>query len=286
MTSYSVIIPALNEEEGISDVLRRVSALAPRPEIIVVDDGSTDATRQKAEEAGATVLHHPAPAGYGRSLKDGIRAAKNEIVCITDADGTYPIEMIPTLVADIERGFDMSVGARTGRHYRGTFLKMPARIVFQWLVEFTTGRHIPDINSGLRAMKRSDVLAAEHDICNGFSFTTTITLIELLTGKIVNYTPIPYEKRAGRSKVKIIRDSLRTLQYIVEVIATYNPLKLFVLLSGFLGVLSILSVAEFLVFLEPWFLIFAAVFLVGSFLLFGLGLHAHVNARSSRLTRG
>lgn len=282
MTSYSVIIPALNEEEGITAVLDRLKALSPRPEIIVVDDGSSDKTGEKAKAAGATVIRHPMPGGYGRSLKDGIRAASNEIVCITDADGTYPVERLPELAADIEAGFDMSVGARTGKHYRGSLLKMPARIVFKWLVEFTTGRLIPDINSGLRAMRKSDVLAVERDLCNGFSFTTTITLIQLLTGKFVKYTPIDYAKRAGRSKVHIIQDSLRTLQYIVEVIATYNPLKLFILLSGFLGFLAVFAMVEFFLFLEPWFLIFAAIFLVGSAILFGFGLHAHVNARSSR----
>lgn len=282
MTPYSVIIPALNEEEGIVGVLERLKALSPRPEIIVVDDGSTDRTGERARSAGATVIRHPMPGGYGRSLKDGIRAASNEIVCITDADGTYPVERLPELVADIANGFDMSVGARTGRHYRGSLLKMPARIVFKWLVEFTTGRLIPDINSGLRAMRKADVLAVEQDLCNGFSFTTTITLIEFLTGKFVKYTPIDYAKRAGRSKVHIIQDSLRTLQYIVEVIATYNPLKLFVLLSGFLGFLTVAAVVEFFLFLEPWFLIFASVFLVGACILFAFGLHAHVNARSSR----
>lgn len=271
-SSYSVIVPALNEEAGIATVLDRLNALTPKPEVIVVDDGSTDKTGEIARSKGATVLRHPAPGGYGRSLKDGINAATHDIVMITDADGTYPIERMPEFLALMEQGFDMVVGARQGRHYRGSFFKMPARIVFKWLVEFATGRRIPDINSGLRAFRKSGVQPFEQDLCNGFSFTTTITLIYCLTGKFLTYVPIDYAARAGRSKVKIIHDTLRTMQYITEVIATYNPLKLYVLMSGVLAIFAALSIAEFFLFAEPFFLLFAALFFIGAFLVFAIGL--------------
>ncbi len=271
-SSYSVIVPALNEEAGIAAVLDRLNALSPRPEIIVVDDGSTDRTGEIARGKGATVLRHPAAGGYGRSLKDGIKAATNDIVMITDADGTYPVERLPEFLALIERGFDMVVGARQGRHYRGSFFKMPARIVFKWLVEFATGRRIPDINSGLRAFRKSGVLPFMKDLCNGFSFTTTITLIYCLTGKFLTYVPIEYAARAGRSKVKIIHDTLRTMQYITEVIATYNPLKLFVLMAGVLLAFAMLSIIEFFVLSELFFLLFAALFFIGACIVFAIGL--------------
>lgn len=230
MAQVSIVIPAFNEQDGIGRVLNALSALPGAPEVVVVDDGSTDETATAARAAGAVVVRHPANAGYGASLKSGIRAASNDIIVITDADGTYPINRIPDLVETFEQGFDMVVGARQGREYQGSFLKMPARAVFKMLVEFTTGRSIPDINSGLRVFRKSTVLPHFPEICNGFSFTTTITLIYMLTGKLVTYRPIAYEKRVGRSKVKIFRDSVRTLQYIVECIVRYNPLKLFLLL--------------------------------------------------------
>ncbi len=228
---YSVIVPALNEEQGIASVIRRLQRLSPSPEIIVVDDGSSDRTAEIALTEGAKVVPHPVPSGYGRSLKDGIHAASHDIIAITDADGTYPVERLTDLLSVLERGADMVVGARQGKYYRGTFLKMPARVVFKWLVEFTTGRSIPDINSGLRVFRRSQVLPYFDALCNGFSFTTTITLIYSLTGKIICYEPIDYGKRSGASKVRIIRDSLRTLQYITETIARFNPIKLFLLLT-------------------------------------------------------
>ncbi len=282
MSSYSVIIPALNEEGGIAAVIDRLQALSPRPEIIVVDDGSTDKTGEIAKSKGAVVIRHPSPGGYGRSLKDGLRVATNELTAIADADGTYPVERIPELIASLEDGYDMVVGARHGKHYRGAFLKMPARIVFKWLVEFTTGRRVPDINSGLRSFRKTEVLKYEEDLCNGFSFTTTITLIYLLTGKFVRYVPIDYGARKGRSKVRIIQDSLRTLQYITEVIVTYNPLKLFVLMSGFLGFFVALSLLEFFIMLDPFFLLLASLFLIGAVLTFGMGLLAHIRMKSSR----
>jgi glycosyltransferase involved in cell wall biosynthesis len=285
MSSYTVIIPALNEAAGIGAVLDRVNALSPKPEVVVVDDGSTDNTGEIAKSKGAVVIRHPAPGGYGRSLKDGARAASNDIIAVTDADGTYPIERIPDLVGQLEKGFDMAVGARHGKHYRGAFLKMPARIVFKWLVEFTTGRRIPDINSGLRAFRRSEMQKYEDDLCNGFSFTTTITLIYLLTGKFVTYLQIDYGARVGKSKVRIIQDSLRTLQYITEVIATYNPLKLFALLSAILGGFALLSLIEFFVVSEIAFLLFFSIFFVGSLITFGMGVSAHIEARKSRMMK-
>ncbi len=282
MTSYSVVIPALNEEGAIVGTLQRLLALQPVPEVIVVNDGSSDATASYATKNGAKVLSHPTPAGYGRSLKDGIRAASNDIVVITDADGTYPVERIPELVHSVERGFDMCVGARQGKHYRGSFFKMPARLVFKWLVEFTTGRVIPDINSGLRAFRKKDALSLESDLCNAFSYTTTITLIYFLTGRFIQYIPIEYGARVGKSKVRIVRDSLRTLQYIIEVIALYNPLKLFILLTGFSVFFSVIFFVEGLYFLQPFFLFLSVLFLLSSLLIFGGGIIAHILSSKRR----
>ncbi len=272
MTSYSVIIPAFNEEGAIAPVIDAIRALPGNPEVIVVDDGSTDKTADVARSRGATVVRHPGNAGYGKSVMDGILAARNEAIVITDADGTYPVERIPEFVAKLDEGFDMAVGARSGPAYRGTFLKMPARIALKWLVEFVTGRHIPDINSGLRSFKKSTVVPYFPHLCQGFSFTTTITLIYMLTAKLVTYMPIAYHKRVGHSKVRIIRDSLRTLQYVTEVVATYNPLKLFLLLSMACGSAGVLLLVLSAFFAHSFLTILGSVLLLGAVLLFGIGL--------------
>jgi glycosyltransferase involved in cell wall biosynthesis len=277
---FSVILPALNEAGAIGATVDRLKTLSPCPEIIVVDDGSSDGTGDIAASRGAKVIRHPAPGGYGRSIKDGLRVATNEVIVIADADGTYPLERCSDLVSCIDRGFDMAVGARTGRYYRGSFFKMPARILLKWLVEFTAGRSIPDINSGFRAFRRSEVLAFEEDLCNGFSFTTTITLIHMLTGKFVTYIPIEYFGRVGRSKVRIVRDSLRTLQYVTEVIALYNPLKLIVLLCSVLFLLAAITVV-----LLPSSLGIASIFITGAFLTFALGITARLLSSLLRARR-
>ena len=285
MNSFTVIIPALNEEGTIGETVDRTRN-AGATEVIVVDDGSSDRTGDLAKQHGAIVIRHPAPGGYGKSLKDGIKAAKNDIVVIADADGTYPLERSGDLVSLLHQGYDMVVGARTGPHYRGSFLKMPARILFKWLVEFTTGRRIPDINSGFRAFRVSTVLKYERDLCNTFSFTTTLTLIYMLTGKFVEYVSIDYNARIGHSKVKLVRDSLRTLQYIVEVIAKYNPLKLFALLALLLLSVSAAS-AVLLLVSDVWDTAFAFISVlsfIGACVVFAVGLHAVSMTRTERST--
>lgn len=232
----SVIIPALNESDGIVPTVRRVQAVAAQEgwdlELIVVDDGSVDGTGAQARSVGATVIRHPAKGGYGLSLQDGIRAARHPLVAITDADGTYPIEDLPKLYAMVaDDGFDMAVGARQGTEYRRGLFKYPARIAFRLLAEYVSGRRIPDINSGLRVMRREKLMPHLSHTCLGFSFTTSITLIFFLNGYFVGYRPIDYVARVGKSKVHHFKDTLRTTQIMVSVISRYNPLKLFLLVA-------------------------------------------------------
>jgi glycosyltransferase involved in cell wall biosynthesis len=231
MQQVTVIIPALNEEKAIGSVLEGIAALKIDTSVIVVDDGSTDSTGEIARSKGVRVLRHPAPLGYGKSMKDALLAIDGDVVIIVDADGTYPIDRIPDFLACLEQGYDMVVGARQGKEYHGSFFKKPARKIFQWLAEFTTGQRIPDVNSGMRAFHRRAAVQFFPDLCNGFSFTTTITLVYLLNGKSIAYLPISYAERVGRSKVRMFHDSLRTLQYLTEAIIHHNPLKLFLLLT-------------------------------------------------------
>lgn len=247
----SVVVPAYNEEEAIAPTVAAIRAMLDgagwtEGEIVVVDDGSTDATAERAAAAGARVVRHPANAGYGRSLKDGILAAKHDLIAITDADGTYPIDRIPGLAAKVEAGFDMAVGARQGEAYRESALKHPLRLLLKFLVEFTAGQKVPDPNSGLRVFRRRDIVEHFPALSQGFSFTTSATLAYMSTGKHVVYEPIPYAKRIGVTKVRLMRDSLRTLQFIVQAILFHNPLKLFLcaaLGAAAFGLLSAVAAA-------------------------------------------
>jgi glycosyltransferase involved in cell wall biosynthesis len=273
----TVVIPALNEEAVIGRVIEQIAATLSGAwiphEILVVDDGSTDRTAAIAAAHGARVLSHPYNLGYGRSLKDGICAASHETILITDADGTYPIERFPDLIAEADT-YHMVVGARRGREYKGTPTKRFARLIFKLLSEFTTGRSIPDINSGLRVFRRGDILPFFPQISSGFSFTTTVTLAYMLNDLLVHYVPVAYHKRAGQSKVRYFRDTLRALQIIVQAILQYNPIKVFLILACPFYAFSGLALLGAAALWSP--LLFGMAF--GAFctgsLIFSQGLHA------------
>lgn len=254
----SIIIPAYNEEGAIGATLTAIQAAlktADYPwEVLVISDGSTDGTVSAAKAVGAHVVEHPINSGYGRSLLTGIRRARYSSIAILDADGTYPVERLNDLIGFYRRGFDMVVGARTGPHLSPHWLKRVLRIFFRWLAEFTTGQRIPDINSGFRIFAKAPVLAWQESLSMGFSFTTTITLLFMLNHYFVGYLPIDYRTRQGTSKVRLWRDSLRSLQIIVTTIAQYNPLKLFLLLmlTQALGSLFLLLVFAGIGLLLSW----------------------------------
>jgi glycosyltransferase involved in cell wall biosynthesis len=249
----SVVIPALNERASIVETIERVHSVLQAAnldpfEVLVVDDGSNDGTGDLARGAGARVLTHPQNVGYGRSLKDGIAVAQYDTIVITDADRSYPIEQIPLLVERYRGGFDMVVGARTGQHYRESALKSPLRAVLKAIVEFTANRRIPDVNSGLRVFSRDVSIKYFNHLSNVFSFTTSLTLAYMMNGKFVTYQDIEYRERVGRSKVRLFRDSVRTLQYVVEAATYYNPLKIFFLFGVICLVLAIASLVGGIVF--------------------------------------
>jgi glycosyltransferase involved in cell wall biosynthesis len=232
----SAVVAAFNEDKAIADTVHRIHDVLSAAglgefEIVVVDDGSQDTTGALAQAAGARVVRHPHNIGYGRSLKSGIEAARFDTIVITDADATYPIERMPELIAMYRQGYDMVVGARSGRQYQGGPAKSFMRFLLRLLVEWTTGRRIPDINSGLRVFSRNTILGYSKHLCDTFSFTTSATLAYMMTGRFVGYLPIAYGDRIGTTHVRLRRDSLRTLQFIVQAIVYYNPLKIFLLMS-------------------------------------------------------
>jgi glycosyltransferase involved in cell wall biosynthesis len=272
----SVVIPAYNEEHAIAETVQACQRELPKTgqpyETLVVDDGSSDKTAEVAVAAGARVIRHLNNLGYGRSLKDGIKAATYDTIVITDADGTYPIDQIPSLVQIYREGFNMVVGAREGKNYSESIKKGALRFILKHLVEFTAGRKIPDINSGLRIFSRREAVPYFSYLGDTFSFTTSITLAYMMNGMFIKYIPIKYEKRAGRTKVRLFRDSLRTLQCIVEAILFFNPLKIFIVFCGVMLVLSAICFAEALLFGHFVAFLLGVGCILLSFLMFGMGL--------------
>jgi glycosyltransferase involved in cell wall biosynthesis len=226
----SILIPAYEEAQSITDTIGRLRAVMDTTkisyEIIVIDDGSKDDTAKLAEEADARVIRHPTNGGYGRALKTGMLHAAYDWCAIVDADGSYPLERFPDLLANIPQ-FDMVVGARTGKHYWGPFTKRVGRQIILWLVSFVIGSRVPDINSGMRVFRKEVALAHIKRISSGYSFTTTLTLAMFLEERFVRFIPIDYFPREGKSKVRLWSDSLRMIQILAAATLFYNPLKLF-----------------------------------------------------------
>ena len=241
----SIVVPAYNEQRAIGPVLEQLLEMMDDSgspyEVIVVDDGSQDATAEVAERYdGVSVLCHKGNRGYGAALKTGIRHARYDLICITDADGTYPNERIPDLVPRLtEAGIDMVVGARVGENVAIPLIRRPAKWAIGRLANFVAGEPIPDVNSGLRVFRREVALRLFNMLPDGFSFTTTITLAMLTNGYLVDYVPINYHARIGRSKIRPIQDTLNFAQLVLRIALYFAPLKVFLPLSGFLLVLAL-----------------------------------------------
>jgi glycosyltransferase involved in cell wall biosynthesis len=229
----TVVVPAYNEEGAIAEDMRSLlevlGATDLRFEVVVVNDGSKDRTEEEARKVpGLRLLSHSHNRGYGAALKTGIRAARGEVIVITDADGTYPPRYIPELVGAIEAGSDMAVGARTGKGAQIPSIRKPAKWFLAKLANYLAGRQIPDLNSGQRAFRKADVVKFFPILPSGFSFTTTITLAMMCNDYEVTYHPIEYLHRIGTSKIRPIRDTYNFIVLIVRTICYFNPLKVFI----------------------------------------------------------
>ena len=238
----TVVVPAYNEESGIPPVLEQIQAIMDTStipyELLVVDDGSTDGTAGAVTALGIKIIRHPENRGYGASLKTGIRHAQYDLIVITDADGTYPNDRIPDLVTEIEF-YDMVVGARTGLQVKIPLARRPAKWALNQLANWMAGAKIPDLNSGLRIFRKEVAQQFTRILPDGFSFTSTITLAMLERGYRVKYMPIDYHKRAGRSKIRPIYDTLNILQLILRTTMYFAPLKIFLPIAIMLAILGV-----------------------------------------------
>ncbi|MCI5208547.1 MAG: glycosyltransferase family 2 protein, partial [Candidatus Electrothrix sp. ATG2] len=206
----TIIIPVYNEVQALdSELARFFSAdFINDYELIIVDDGSTDGSTDKLRDlykhAGrdnVVLIHHEQNIGYGAALKTGIMNASTEHIIITDADNSYPNDRIPEFYKIYTRlGVDMVVGARTGKDAAIPLLRRPPKWCLNKLANYLVRTKIPDLNSGLRIFRRDVILNYINLICNGFSFTTTLTLIMLCNNYKVKYIPIAYHARSGTSK--------------------------------------------------------------------------------------
>lgn len=275
----TVILPAFNEEGTVASQVRAIGRTlderAAGDEILVVDDGSVDRTADEALAAGARVLRHQANRGYGAALKAAISAARHDTCVIIDADGTYPTQEIPALVAELETA-DMVVGARTGSNVHIPWARRPGKWILTKLAERIAGQPIADLNSGLRAFRRECVTQYFPILPDRFSFTTTVTLAYLADDYRVTYHPIEYYRRAGTSKIRP-RHFLDFVILVLRMAMLFQPLKVFIPLALGAGLLGVAKVGFDIVGLferattRGWSLLFEQTLSTSAILLLLLG---------------
>lgn len=240
----SVVLPAYNEESAIGRVIDDVR-LAMREvsypyEILVIDDHSKDLTAQIAQDKGVRVIKRPFTGGSGSSRRTGILNAQGEIIVMLDADGSYEASDIPKLIEYFPE-YDQVNGARTSEQGTLKLLRTPAKWLIRQLACYLTGTKIPDLNTGLKAFKKDIMKKYLWVLPNGFSCVTTMTLAFLTNGYAVKYVPTRYHKRIGKSKFHPVKDTLSYFKTVVRMVMYFNPLRVFMPVSGILLGLGLLK---------------------------------------------
>lgn len=228
--NLSIVIPAKNESQNLQALLPKLKQLQPDAEIIIVNDGSTDDTIDICKSHGVNVISHPYSMGNGAAIKSGARAAKGETIIFMDGDGQHKPEDIPLLLAELDNGYKMVVGARSAAS-QASFGRYIANTIYNRLSSLMTGHEIKDLTSGFRAVNAKLFREFLHLLPNGFSYPTTSTMAFFRAGYPVTYVPIHAEKREGKSHIRPLQDGVRFLLIIFKVGTLYSPLKLFVPIS-------------------------------------------------------
>lgn len=223
----SIILPAKNEATALADLLPKLREAQPDAEIIVSDDASTDHTAALCTEHRITRVTTPYSMGNGAAIKRGARAARGDVLVFMDADGQHDPADIPRLLAKLDEGYDMVVGARDWQGQAGVGRGV-ANTFYNWLASKMTGHQIHDLTSGFRAARADKFLEFIHLLPNGFSYPTTSTMAFFRSAYPVAYLPIKAAERVGKSHIKPLRDGLRFLLIIFKIATLYAPLKLFV----------------------------------------------------------
>lgn len=235
-TTYSVILPAKNEAQNLGRLLPLLRKNNQEMEIIVVNDGSCDETLAICNVYDVIVISHPYSMGNGAAIKTGARAASGDILVFMDADGQHDPADIAKLLAKLEEGYDMVVGARDSASQSSTG-RLIANTFYNRMSSWMTNHPILDLTSGFRAVRAGKFREFLHLLPNGFSYPTTCTMAFFRAGYAVAYVPIMVHKRIGASHIRPIQDGIRFLLIIFKIGTLYSPLKLFLPIS-----LSIFSV--------------------------------------------
>lgn len=237
--AVAVVVPVRDERVDLQALVDAIAGAlrGRRFEIALVDDGSR-ARIELVPRPFLRVLRHEEGRGYGAALKTGIRATSAPWVAILDADGTYAPADLARLVARLEAGADMAIGARSGSDGSSPLRRAPKALLRRF-ASAVTGEAIPDLNSGLRAFRRELALECWPLLPQGFSFTSTITVCALSHGRRVEWLPVELARRIGRSKIRPLRDTFAFAALLVRLALWFDPLRVFLPLATFFGALAL-----------------------------------------------
>ncbi|MFQ5744144.1 MAG: glycosyltransferase family 2 protein [Acidobacteriota bacterium] len=232
MPKVSIILPAYNEAEAIGEVVEAIQSVSPGNddwEILVIDDGSTDETVDRATCPGVRVIRHPYNKGNGAAVKTGLRESRGEWVCLMDADGQHDPAQLSKLLTALET-FDLVIGTRSGGGGGGV-LRWLGNIFYNRLASYLANHPIPDLTSGFRAARRDRMLEFLPLFPNGFSYPVTSTMAFIKAGYNVGFVPIEVHKRVGRSKIRLLRDGIKFVLIALRIIMLFSPMRVFLPVS-------------------------------------------------------
>jgi glycosyltransferase involved in cell wall biosynthesis len=235
-TLTSIVIPAFNEAASLRSVVAALRGEATWHEVMVIDDGSTDATAAEASAAGARVIRHPYNKGNGAAVKTGVRAATGRFILIADADGQHRPTDAARLVSHLD-AYDLVIGARSPRSHANLVRRLGNDLLNR-VAGYLSERPVPDLTSGFRAARRECLLEFLHLLPNGFSTPTTTTMAFMKAGYSVRFEPVETARREGRSKIKLGPDGVRFFVILLKVITIFSPLRIFLPLSAALFLLG------------------------------------------------
>jgi glycosyltransferase involved in cell wall biosynthesis len=229
-TRTSIVIPAFNEATSLRSLVAALLGASTWHEVLVIDDGSTDATADEASAAGARVIRHPYNKGNGAAVKTGVREATGRFILIVDADGQHRPTDATRLVSHLD-AYDLVIGARSGRSHANLVRRLGNDLLNR-VAGYLTERPVPDLTSGFRAAKRECLLEFLHLLPNGFSTPTTTTMAFMKAGYSVRFEPVETARRQGQSKIKLGPDGVRFFLILLKVITIFSPLRIFLPLSA------------------------------------------------------
>lgn len=267
---FSIVLPARNEKPGLMKLLPALKQKFPFAEIIVVNDGSEDQTIDVCAQHSVRVISHPYSMGNGAAIKSGARHASHDRIVFMDADGQHNPDDIPALLAEMEKGYEMVVGARNP----STHASVPRRLanhMFNTLASIMTGFQIRDLTSGFRVVRARHFRKFLYLLPNGFSYPTTSTMAFFKSGLPVGYVQINATRRMGKSHIRIFRDGFRFFLIIMKIGALFSPMRLFLPIATTLFCIGI-SYYGYTYFTAGRFTNMSALLFTSSLLTFLIGL--------------